>query len=245
MVEVALLIEAVRAVDSAVELCIVGGEPLLYRQRVVDIVSGIADLPIRTTLVTNGLLCTPDFVLKLRERNVHFVFSIDTVDPERWRWVRGTDSLDRVFTNLQFIQKTLRPEQLSVQSVRARETEQDVESVSRWCRERGIYHSVQPYVQHGFDGSWSPVEPLTPETSSPNTESDHQACLAAGRNLSIMPDGSVFTCFQQDLIPDSTRPIGRLGETSIREMLRSAYAEEVLQRMRRCSLSCKVLKCNQ
>lgn len=245
MVDVALLIEAVRGVDSAVELCIVGGEPLLYRQRVLDILSGIADLPIRTTLVTNGLLCTPDFVLKILERNVHFVFSIDTLDPDRWRWVRGTDSLERVFANLHFIQQTLRPEQLSVQSVLARETLHDVESVGRWCRESGIYHSIQPYVQHGFDGSWTPVEPSAPEAESLTTESEHQACLAAGRNLSIMPDGSVFTCFQQDLIPDSTRPLGRLGETSIREMLRASYAEEILQRMRRCSLPCKVLKCNQ
>ncbi len=245
MVETALLVEAVREVRSAVELCIVGGEPLLYRQRVVDIVSGIADLPLRTTLVTNGLLCTPDFVLKLRERNMHFVFSIDTVDPERWRCVRGTDSIDRVFANLQFIQETLRPEQLSVQSVLARETVQDVESVGRWCRERGIYHSIQPYVQRGFDGSWSPVELSTPEARPPATESEHLACLAADRNLSIMPDGSVFTCFQQDLIPEGTRPLGRLGETSIGEMLRASYAQEVLQRMRRCSLPCKVLKCNQ
>ena len=245
MVEVGLLVEAVREVESASELCIVGGEPLLYRQRVLDIIGGIADRPIRTTLVTNGLLCTADFVMALRARNVHFVFSIDTLDPERWRWVRGTDSLERVLANLEFVRETLRPEQLSIQSVLAHETLDDVASVGMWCRARGIYHSVQPYVQNGFDGSWTPIVATAAGPEHGTQVPGDQPCLAAGRNLSIMPDGSVFTCFQQGLIPDSSRPLGRLGEASIRDMLQSSYADEVLRRMRRCALPCKVLKCNQ
>ncbi len=242
MVDVGLVIEAVRAVRSAREFCIVGGEPLVYRDRVLSILLALADLPIRTTVVTNGVPCTPEFVGRLKGLNVHLVFSIDTLDPVRWRWVRGTDSMEQVFRNLDHIRATLHPRQLSIQSVLAEETRNDVAAVGAWCRERGIYHSIQPYVQGGFDGSWTPAHPAAARAGGGD---DGSPCLAADRNLSIMPDGSVFTCFQQALIPGSSRPIGRLGETPISEMLESAYTETVLSRMRTCSLPCKVLKCNQ
>lgn len=241
MVSAALVVEAVRGVPSAREFCIVGGEPLVYRQRVLTILRGLEDIAVRTTIVTNGVLCTPALIDEVRSLNVHLVFSIDTFDRERWQWVRGADSMDVVLDNLGHIRRTLRPEQVSIQSVLAEETRDDVAAVGRWCAERGIYHSVQRYVQGGFDGSWTPLA----EATSVAVASDVGPCMAADRNLSIMPDGSVFTCFQQALIPDSAEPIGQLGERPVSEMLASAYTESVLRRMRRCELPCKVLRCNQ
>ncbi|MBI4816591.1 MAG: radical SAM protein [Deltaproteobacteria bacterium] len=243
MVDAELVVDAVRSVTSAKEFCIVGGEALVYRDRVLAILRGIADVPVRTTVVTNGVPCTSGFVDEVRSLNIHFVFSIDTLDAERWRWVRGTNSMDKVFRNLEYIRSTLRPEQLSIQSVLAEETRDDVAAVGRWCGERGIYHSVQRYVQGGFDGSWTPLS--TPALSSRKVTDDVGPCMAADRNLSIMPDGSVYTCFQQTLIPNSAKPIGKLGERPVSEMLRSEYTEAVLRRMRSCALPCKVLRCNQ
>lgn len=244
MVAADLVVEAVRSVISAREFCIVGGEPLVYRERVLSILQGLADLPLRTTIVTNGVLCTRDFVDRLRTLNLHFVFSIDTLDRDRWRWVRGTESMDVVFSNMDYVRATMRPDQLSVQSVLAEETREDVAAVGRWCAERGIYHSIQRYVQGGFDGSWTPIAPSSTERDG-TTGPEIGPCVAADRNLSIMPDGRVFTCFQQALIPDSATPIGRLGEAPIGDMLKSAYTDAVLRRMRTCSLPCKVLRCNQ
>ena len=241
MVSAALVVEAVRGVPSAREFCIVGGEPLVYRGRVLTILRGLAGVAVRTTIVTNGVLCTPAFIDEVRFLNIHFVFSIDTFDRERWQWVRGTDSMDIVLDNLDHVRQTLRPEQVSIQSVLAEETRGDVADVGRWCSERGIYHSVQRYVQGGFDGSWTPMA----KQAAVAVVTDVSPCMAADRNLSIMPDGSVFTCFQQAQIPDSAEPIGRLGERPMSEMLASAYAESVLRRMRRCHLPCKVLRCNQ
>ena len=244
MVAAELVVGAVRGVESAREFCIVGGEPLVYRERILAILHGIADLPVRTTIVTNGVLCTPEFVDQLRVFNIHLVFSIDTLDRERWQWVRGTDRMDAVLRNLDHIRGVLRPDQLSIQSVLAEETREDVAAVGRWCAAQGIYHSVQRYVQDGFDGSWTPLAILSSEpddTAGP----EFGPCVAADQNLSIMPDGSVFTCFQQPLIPGSASPIGRLGEAPVGDMLNSAYTHAVLQRMRMCALPCKVLRCNQ
>lgn len=244
MVDVELVVQAVRAVSSATELCIVGGEPLVYRDRVLAILTGLADVPIRTTIVTNGVLCTPEFVDRLVGLRTHFVFSIDTLDPQRWQWVRGKDSMSTVMRNLAHLRATLRPEQVSIQSVLAQETAADVAAVAAWCREQGMYHSVQRYVQGGFDGSWTPL-PLDAGALMSAVAAPVGPCAAAGRNLSIMPDGSVFTCFQQPQIEGSGRPLGKLGEMPIQAMLASQYAAAVVDRMTRCDLPCKVLKCNQ
>ena len=244
MVAPELVAAAVRSVPTAREFCIVGGEPLVYGSRVLSILRGIADLPVRTTIVTNGVLCKPAFVDELRPLDIHLVFSIDTLDRDRWQWVRGRDSMDAVLRNMDYIRETLRPGQLSVQSVLAEETHEDVAAVGRWCAEQGIFHSIQHYVQSGFDGSWTP-----PATTAPGLSAvigpELGPCIAGGRNLSIMPDGSVFTCFQQPLMPQCERPIGRLGELPVRDMLQSAYTRSVQEQMRTCDLPCKVLRCNQ
>ena len=244
MVEPQLIVDAIRGVASAEEFCIVGGEPLVHTPRVLQIIEGIADLPIRTSIVTNGVPCTPAFVDQIRGKNVHLVFSIDTFDHDRWRWIRGRDSMERVLRNLHHVRRVLEPEQLSIQSVLAEETREDIAEVGRWCAERAIYHSIQPYVQDGFDGQWTPIHQpqAMPEQFDPAVDS---VCLAAGRNLSILPDGAVLTCFQQDRIPGAERPLGHLGQTAIADILASSYTTEVLDRMRRCDLPCKVLRCNQ
>ncbi len=244
MVAPELVVGAVRDVPSATEFCIVGGEPLVYRDRVTVILAGLADLPVRTTIVTNGVLCTPDFVDQVVGLRVHFVFSIDTLNPQRWQWVRGKDSMERVLHNLAYLRTILAPEQVSIQSVLAQETVADVGAVAQWCREQGLYHSVQRYVQGGFDGSWTPL-PVEASAVGPGIEAPSGPCLAAGRNLSIMPDGSVFTCFQQPQIEGCSEPLGKLGEAPIQAMLASRYGAEVVARMKRCDLPCKVLKCNQ
>lgn len=245
MVAVDFVVAAVHETPSIDELCIVGGEPLVHRERVAQIVEGLADTRVRTTIVTNGVLCTPDLVDRIGHLAVHFVFSIDTLDPERWNWVRGRATMPKVLRNLAYVRRALRPDQLSVQSVLSMETQRDVSQVGRWLARLGIHHSVQRYVQMGFDGSWTPIEAKCEGQLSPMISTGSSPCAAAGRNLSIMPDGSVFTCFQQPSIPGCARPLGRLGDQSIRMMLQSPYAASVVERMRKCELPCKVLKCNQ
>lgn len=237
------VVEVVHTVPSINSLCIVGGEPLLFRSQVSAIIAGLASTNVRTTILTNGLPCDPSFVATLVGRNVHLVFSIDTLDPIKWAWIRGTASQQKVMWNLEHVRDVLQPEQLSVQSVLAKETEEDVREVGRWCADRSIYHSVQLYLDAGFGGSWTPLPQAPQVYDLPPTSTSH--CRAAGRNLTIHPDGSVTTCFQQGWIPSSGEPLGRLGTSSIEEILASAYTREVVNRMFDCELPCKVLKCNQ
>ena len=243
LVETGRVLTAVVALPSVEELVIVGGEPLLHKERLLLLIAGLTNTKVRTTIVTNGTLCSGDFIDKLIGEDVHLVFSIDTLDEGKWDWIRGRRSKARVISNFAYARGKLEPEQLSVQSVLAKETIADVEAVGDWCREIGVTQTVQPYLAEGFGGRWTPIEDAEPNGYV--EPGKVKRCMAAGRNLSIMPDGTVLTCFQQRMISGAELPLGNLNEQSVEEIKSSTYASEVVSLMQKCELPCKVLKCNQ
>ena len=238
-IDAGLIADAVNSMPWLEEFCIVGGEPLLFRERIIHILKSIADHPCRTVLITNGVLLDSAFVALVAQLNIHIVVSIDTVDREHWQFVRGRDTWEQVMNNLRQARKQLRADQLSVQSVLAQETKDHLAGVRLLCEELGIHHSIQDYMTEGFNGEW---------TAMPSAEKkipDHEPCHAAGRNLSIMPNGDVFTCFQQSWIPNCQSPLGNLRAVPMPQMLSSDYMDSVQAAMSRCNQPCKVLKCNQ
>lgn len=234
-----LVIEAVRAVPTIKELCIVGGEPLVFTQNVLSIVEATATERCRVVLITNGVLLKPEVVDRLSHANVHLVVSIDTLDVEKWRFVRGRNSMHRVMANLRYAASHFRPDQLSIQSVLAEETATEMEAIAMLAQKLGVHHEIQDYMSDGFEGEWTQLPAAERKVTS------SAPCHAAGRNLSIMHDGDVFTCFQQSWIPDCGRPLGNLTSSSMQEILSNPYADRVQSAMTRCNLPCKVLKCNQ
>ncbi|HPS30834.1 MAG TPA: radical SAM protein [bacterium] len=233
------IINAVLGAPSIKELCIVGGEPLLFKDEITDILKGTASTGVRTTIITNGVELDSSFLKSVSGFNVHFVVSIDTIDRKMWKFVRGGDSFDLVINNLDNAVSLLRPEQLSIQSVLAKETEPFIEAVSEFAENRNIYHSIQSYISEGFNGFWTPLD----DQSEP-VNMDKIRCFAAGRNISIMQSGDVYTCFQQSWIKGCHAPIGNLKTGNIKQMIQSEYTDFVIQKMKECNLSCKVLKCN-
>jgi sulfatase maturation enzyme AslB (radical SAM superfamily) len=242
VLEPSLVSSALKTLSPIDEFCIVGGEPLIYAEAILSILSATAGLSHRTVIVTNGVLMNPKLINQLARYNIHLVISIDTLDRDFWHYVRGVDSYDQVMENLEYACQTLSAEQLSIQSVRARETEPFLGTVHAFCQEHGIYHSVQDYVQDGFDGKWSAC---VDESDSVDFPVAAGACHAAERNLSIDPQGNVNTCFQQHLITGCGEPLGNLKEDTMATILSSAYTRRVQTAMHGCSLPCRVLKCNK
>jgi MoaA/NifB/PqqE/SkfB family radical SAM enzyme len=221
-----LVAEAINSLPDLIEFCIVGGEPLLFH-------------PCRTVLITNGVLMDADFIDQIARLKIHIVVSIDTVDRKQWQFVRGRDTMDTVLGNLRYARSVLRPDQLSIQSVLAQETKKYLADVGTLADELGVYHSIQDYMAEGFGGEWTAMpahEKRVPE---------NEICHAAGRNLSILPNGDVFTCFQQSWMPGCQKPLGNLARDQISEMISGDYAAGIQTAMRQCNLPCKVLKCNQ
>lgn len=217
------------------ELVFVGGEPLIYKQLITDIISKISPF-IRNTIITNGVLADQDFINSIKGTNTHIVFSIDTLDKDFWKFVRGNDSFERVFANFYYALDNLEPTQISVQSVLSKETKNHIEQVGIWLNKLGIYHSIQDYVSDGFGGKWT-------ELTVKNVDRD-SICQAYKNNMSIMPNGDIYTCFQQPLIKGCNKPLGNIVYDSFETVTSSVYYNEVIQKMKVCNLPCKVLKCN-
>ena len=233
------VINGILSIPTAIELCIVGGEPLLFKEEIYEILDGIANTKVRTIIVTNGVPMNKEFINKVSKYNIHIVVSIDTMDRSFWRFVRGANSYDKVFEHLEYAIEQLSSAQISVQSVLSEETEAHMEAVGAYARSKDIYHSIQDYITEGFEGTWTPL--TNKQAFVPQTE---QQCYAADRNLSIVQNGDVFTCFQQNWIQECERPLGNLHFQEMSEILSSDYAEQVSSKMRVCNLPCKVLKCN-
>lgn len=217
----------------AKELCIVGGEPLLYKKDILHIIKALPK--VRVVIITNGILATKAFLESLKDTFSHIVFSIDTIDETFWEFVRGTKSYKKVMDNFHNAIAILDKSQISVQSVLSKQTQKYIPDVKAMCERYGIYHSTQNYIGD-FNGKWDAVE---------NTqESSDIPCKAYISNLSILPNGNIYTCFQQNLIPHCQKPIGHITQNA-RDILHGSYTHFVRTQMQQCSLNCKVLTCNQ
>jgi MoaA/NifB/PqqE/SkfB family radical SAM enzyme len=231
--------KAIKAISTAQELCIVGGEPTLFKSEIYEILQLLSDTSIRATIITNGVLADKDFIDKISNFNIHIVFSIDTLDKEFWRFVRGTNSYDVVFRNFEYATTVLNSAQISIQSVLSKETEPYISEVADYAMRKNLYHSIQDYVSEGFNGCWT--EKIDKQIVIPDNE---QQCFSANRNLSIMQNGDVFTCFQQSWIDGCQKTLGNLNTQEISEILSSDYALYISKKMKVCNLPCNVLKCN-
>lgn len=233
------IVKFLLSIPSCQDFTIVGGEPLLYKEEILQILNGLKGSNIRTVIITNGFALDKNFIDAVKDYNVHFVFSIDTVDRDFWKYVRGCDSYEKVMDNFEYAFKQLTGWQISIQSVLAKETEPYILNVKEYAKKHHVYHSVQDYISEGFDGHWTPLE--NKSSHIPDTE---QQCYAADRNLSILQDGSVMTCFQQNLISGCESPLGNLHVDDADTILYSNYAKYVTDKMKNCNKPCKVLKCN-
>ncbi len=216
-----------------------GGEPLLFRERILGLLHAIKQHSCRTVLITNGVLLDAEFMNQVAHLNIHIVVSIDTVDQQQWQFVRGRDTMDTVLKHLRYARSVLRPDQLSIQSVLASETKEYLADVRALADELGVFHSIQDYMAEGFGGEWTVLPAKEKQVQ------ENEICHAAGRNLSILPNGDVFTCFQQSWMPGCQQPLGNLLRDEITNMLAGDYADRVQAAMHQCNLPCKVLKCNQ
>ena len=234
-----IFVNTILSIPTAQELCIVGGEPLLFKNEIYEILDGISKTNVRTVIITNGVSMDKAFIQTVSKYNIHIVVSIDTMEKEFWNFVRGTNSHDEVLTKFEYATTRLTPAQISIQSVLSKETQTHMDAVTEYAKSKNVFHSIQDYISEGFEGDWTTLE--NKKTFVLDYE---QQCYATGRNLSIVQNGDVYTCFQQNWINECEKPLGNLNMQGIDEILSSNYVHQVSEKMKICNLSCKVLKCN-
>ena len=119
-----------------------GGEPLLRRD-LPEILEDLSALGFHLTLITNGTKITPQLVERLGRLPIAISVSLDTLDRETYRQIRGADQLEQVMEGIALLKTFPRPKFLTciVSDVNRAE----VPEVVRFAREQGFLPVVGAY----------------------------------------------------------------------------------------------------
>ncbi|MBZ0174694.1 MAG: radical SAM protein [Candidatus Methanoperedens sp.] len=215
------------------QVTLTGGEPLLFMEDVLQIAEVSKKLNVPMITVTNGSLINEDFLNRYSKLDHILVISIDTLDKEKWSEFRGRDNFDAVMNNLQIAKKML-GDKLRIQSVLAHETINDIPKIIAFCKDVGILHVSQPYMD--FGGIWQEAKQIS--------ENKNDIVCAARKNICIYPNGDVVKCFDHYRIPIAKEPLGNIGREDIIPILCKKRSTEISKIMKNCNYPCKNLSCN-
>ncbi len=119
-----------------------GGEPLLRRD-MADILEDLAEIGFGLTLITNGTRLTPEIVARLAELPLNLSISLDTLDRNRYRQIRGADQLPQVLSGIDLLGDFRHPKYLTC--IVSELNRGDVVDVVRFGRCRGFIPVVGAY----------------------------------------------------------------------------------------------------
>jgi MoaA/NifB/PqqE/SkfB family radical SAM enzyme len=139
-----------------------GGEPLLRRD-VPEILEDLSAMGLHLTLITNGTKFTPQIVERLSRLPLAISVSLDTLDRETYRRIRGADQLAQVLEGIGLLRRFPHPKFLTCIVSEANRIE--VQAVIRFARAQGFLPVVGAY--HWNVGTYGrPDELLMYERSS-------------------------------------------------------------------------------
>ena len=119
-----------------------GGEPLV-RKDLPEVFGDLHELGLGLSLVTNGTLLSRDVVDRLARLPIGISVSLDTLDRERYRRIRGTDHLPRVLAGIDRLADYPHPKYLTC--IVSEQNRGDVLDVVRFARERGFMPVIGAY----------------------------------------------------------------------------------------------------
>jgi MoaA/NifB/PqqE/SkfB family radical SAM enzyme len=217
------------------QVTLTGGEPLMYKDDVMQIAEEAKTLKVPMVLISNGKLLERNFLEKYAALEHILVISVDTVDKDKWNEFRGCESFDIVMQNI-LLAKNIIGDKLRIQSVLADETKNEIPKVIEFCKKHNIQHNIQLYQD--FGGHWNSSVNETIETDK-NTE------CAARKNICVYPNGDVVKCFDHRRIPLAKEPLGNIAEDDIIEILCTKRSVEISKIMKTCDFPCKNMSCNK
>ncbi len=80
--------------DRRPSLFILGGEPLLAQQKLIDVAEHAVSSSYQTVVSTNGILCSPEFIASARQLGLQVQVSIDGHTAQLNDAIRGKESFD-------------------------------------------------------------------------------------------------------------------------------------------------------
>lgn len=119
-----------------------GGEPTL-RKDLLDILADLDELGLNLTLITNGTRLTESFIDKLKELPVNISVSLDTLDRQRYKTIRGADQLNLVLSGIEQLGDYPHPKYLTC--IVSEHNKDDVMDVIRYADENNFIPIVGAY----------------------------------------------------------------------------------------------------
>ena len=123
-------------------LFVQGGEPFL-RKDLLDILEDLADIGFQLGLVTNGTLLKPSFVKRLAKLPITISVSLDTLNRERYRSIRGADQLRQVLDGMAHLSAF--PHAKYLTCIVSEQNREDVLEVVQFARMNGFIPVVGAY----------------------------------------------------------------------------------------------------
>lgn len=119
-----------------------GGEPLLRRD-IPDIIEDLSRMGFYLTLITNGTKLSASLVERLARVPLALSVSLDTLDRNRYRQIRGGDQLEEVMEGIERLHSYPHPKFLTC--IVSDVNRQDVQDVVRFAASRGFLPVVGAY----------------------------------------------------------------------------------------------------
>ena len=237
-------------------LFVQGGEPLLRRD-LPEILADLRELGYRLSLITNGTRLTPELITRFAELKIDISISLDSLDRERYRDIRGADQLRRVLAGIELLDAYPHPKYLTC--IVSEVNRDDVLDVVGFARARGFipvvgayhwgidrYGKVTPELQYKNDAAIDVfnnvlASDLVPRGYFRNYLKDNVRWLSGGQlercdagrySIAINASGDVAPCLALPFV-------GNLRESALDDVLASMDREAI----GRCSdkSSCNML----
>jgi len=123
-------------------LFVQGGEPLLRRD-LPEILEDLHALGFGLTLITNGTRFTPPLVRRLTSLPLNLSVSLDTLNRQRYRSIRGADQLAEVLAGIDLLKDFPHPKYLT--TIVSEANRDEVESMVRFAKAHGFMPVVGAY----------------------------------------------------------------------------------------------------
>lgn len=119
-----------------------GGEPLLRRD-LPEILEDFHEIGFSLSLITNGSKFTPTLLERLAKLSMNVSVSLDTLDRERYRRIRGADLLPDVLAGIELLDSFPHPKFLTC--IVSEANRDEVPTVVHFARARGFMPVVGAY----------------------------------------------------------------------------------------------------
>jgi MoaA/NifB/PqqE/SkfB family radical SAM enzyme len=119
-----------------------GGEPLV-RPDIAEVIEDLVEIGFGVTLITNGTRFTPELVERLSRLPVNVSISLDSLDRQRYRQIRGADQLRMVLNGIELLKDFPNPRFITC--IVSQPNLDEVTDVVQFARRQGFMPVVGAY----------------------------------------------------------------------------------------------------